>query len=145
MHVRTGASVCGACQFGSTVLHCVALCCSVDLYQLYCSVLHCVALCCSVNVYQLYCSVLQCVAVCCSVLQCVAVSICISFVKRDLQKRPAVDSICFTHTHTAIHAHTYTIYTHTHRHTHTHTHTCTNTEARVRGACDCVSLFLKRD
>ena len=54
-----------------------------------CSVLHCVAVCCSMlqHVYvtwlvhvtystffkTLYCSVLQCVAVCCSVLQCVAV------------------------------------------------------------------------
>ena len=49
----------------SSVLQCVAVCCSVlQRVAVCCSVLQCVAGC---------CSVLQCVAVCCSVLQCVAV------------------------------------------------------------------------
>jgi len=50
-----------------SALQCVAVCCSVSLFQrvagnCYCSVLQCVAVC---------CSVLQCVAACCSLLQCV--------------------------------------------------------------------------
>jgi len=45
----------GLKRCASSVVQCVAVCCSV---------LQCVAVC---------CSVLQCVAVCCSVLQCVAV------------------------------------------------------------------------
>ena len=53
-------------QYFSSVLQCVAVCCSL----LQC-VLQCVAVC---------CSVLQCVAVCCSVLQYVAV--CCSVVQR---------------------------------------------------------------
>jgi len=58
----------------STVLQCVAVCCSVLRYvAVCCSVLQCVAVCCSVlKCVAVCCSVLQCVAACCSVLQRVA-------------------------------------------------------------------------
>ena len=49
----------------SSLLPCVALCCSVLLeFAVHCSAMQCVAV---------RCSVLQCVAVRCSALQCVAV------------------------------------------------------------------------
>ena len=55
-----------------SVLHCVAVCCSVGVTIV--QVLQCVAMCCSVlQCVAVCCIVLQCVAVCCSVLQCVAV------------------------------------------------------------------------
>jgi len=80
-----------------SVLHCVAVCCSVCsllqcvaecwpipatcVFETHQSLLHCVAVCCnavrSLDVFlkhvKVRCSVLQCVAVCCSVLQYVAV------------------------------------------------------------------------
>jgi len=52
------------CVAASSVLQCIAVCCSV---------LQCVAVCCSVLQCVAASDVLQCVAVCCGVLQCVAV------------------------------------------------------------------------
>jgi len=59
----------------SSVLQCVAVCCSVLQCVAVCySVLQCAAVCCSVlQCAAVCCSVLQCAAVCCSVLQCAAV------------------------------------------------------------------------
>jgi len=58
-----------------SVLQCVAVCCSVlQQVAVCCSVLQCVAVCCSkLQCVAVCCSELQWVAVCCSVLQCVAV------------------------------------------------------------------------
>jgi len=83
-----------------SVLQCVAVCCSVDSFNMLLSqqlnstkLLHCIgtlvsvccsvvqrgALCCSVVQCGVVCgSVLQCVAVCCSVLQCIAMCCSVS-------------------------------------------------------------------
>jgi len=69
---------CGVLQY-SSVVQCVAVCCSVlRCVAVGCSGLQCAVVCCSVlNCASVCCSVLQRVAVCCSVLgsalQCVAV------------------------------------------------------------------------
>ena len=56
----------------SSLLQCVAICCSVlECAGGCCSVLQCAAVCYSVLQCDVCCRVLQCVAVCCSVLQCV--------------------------------------------------------------------------
>jgi len=66
--VNEASRMCHVCVC-SSLLQCIAVCCSV-LYCV-CIVLQCVAVCCSV--LPCVCILLQCVAVCCSVLQCVAV------------------------------------------------------------------------
>ena len=76
-HVATYDSHCSLTNIRylkSSVLQCVAVCCSVLQYvAMCCSVLQCVAICRCVLQCAVCCSLLQCVAVCCSVLQYVAI------------------------------------------------------------------------
>ena len=96
----------------TSVLQCVAVCCSVlQCVAVCCSVLQCVAVC---------CSVLQCVAVCCSVLQCweiQRVAVCCSVLQsaadccNELQWAAVCRSVLL---HRVI-----SIFTYRHLHTHT--------------------------
>jgi len=83
-----------------SVLQCVAVCCRAHCFpcQLFgvvvcCSVLQCVAVRCSVlQCVAICCNTVQCVAVCCSVLQCVVV--CCSVLQSSLSFTPSVWRSC---------------------------------------------------